>query len=1270
MKRKYKYFAAILSLVILFTDKYSQKIDRTFWIANGDVYVLMQNFDSLIVGGTFTILSRPKARISELKYPSGSANKYFPSVYNNQVNSITYSSNGDLYLGGNFTQMTDTSGQIFNIQYIAKISNNGNIDTTFLPGGTNNTVRKVLIHNNFLYFAGDFTSAGGQPRNNIARYDLITNTLDPWFLNVSGAVYDMMFDGDTLYIVGTFGSVQGVPRNRAAKILLPNTVLPWNPNANNTVLTIRKHNNIIFLGGVFTQLGPTLVNRIAGVDQISGTVNWSIPNGANNTVNKVFLYSTADSVYLFVGGAFTSIAGVARNYIATYNLTSNALTNWNPNPNNQVFEITRGPTGNTILIGGAFSNFASTSRRYICEINPPDLNYTVTSFAPEPSANINTIAVYDAEKLAIGGSFTSINLKNRVRLAAINLNTDEVTNWAPNINGSVWSLAIYGNELFIGGAFTLVDGVTRNRFASFNISNGALNNRIYSISSTVYGLVPYGDILYIGGAFTTITIGSLNYTRNRLGAINLITNEPTLFNPNLNNEVRSMVVQGNYLYIAGRFTTISGIIRNRIAKLDLSTNDLLPWNPNVGGTQFNGSTAAIYVYSIALGGSRVYFCGDFTQVSGASRMGIAAVDDETGNLIADWSPTLNNIGYDIKYFNNVVYVGGMFTQVNGSSVNRIAAIDGISGNLISTFNPNANNTIRYILVSPVYQKIFIGGAFTSLSNYNLITRLSSLTVPTIVQQYLTVGFTVPEITVPKNSTNNLFYVGLKWLDNTPPEQGVYQVSFNIQSASISIDTSNIKLPSYLQSNFNLTKTPITNGASIIIQGKTPSDLFIDNGIYEAQYNILEVKYNAPDSLGSFVVNLTNSSLAQIRTVLAPFVQSSQNVTDGITSLIINTYSIFPIFTPFFEAYPFAYRKYGDINWDGQINIADLTSIADAIIENYPAVIVSDPLYGPRKFFEFPVGETPINYDNNQVQDRGDRRSADLFGVDGDNEIANGEGDDVIDQMDLATLLDGLLVGVWPNYAIDAIRNKPAFLKTKDNFNSKIKKSFDLSSSIIFNVKKESEQTFRISCVLNAAETIKGLQFSIKNLLKNSEYYKVINNFYDKDVNFYHRKVNDDLNIILFGSKNIIQENGEYVLFELLVESSDFNDNILYNSEIIASVDNFSVNFINVAVASELQFIKEYKLYQNYPNPFNSETNLLFEVPEEAQVIVEVYDILGKKISEIFRSSVNKSRLQLKINFDNIEGKKLNSGVYLISVRAKSIVGEKNFSKTIKAVFLK
>lgn len=74
------------------------------------------------------------------------------------------------------------------------------------------------------------------------------------------------------------------------------------------------------------------------------------------------------------------------------------------------------------------------------------------------------------------------------------------------------------------------------------------------------------------------------------------------------------------------------------------------------------------------------------------------------------------------------------------------------------------------------------------------------------------------------------------------------------------------------------------------------------------------------------------------------------------------------------------------------------------------------------------------------------------------------------------------------------------------------------------------------------------------------------------------------------------------------------------------------------------------LNQNYPNPFNPSTTIEFGVHESANVTLELFDILGRKIQTLVNEVRNPGRYQVRFNANTIA-----SGVYFYRLKANSEV---------------
>lgn len=76
----------------------------------------------------------------------------------------------------------------------------------------------------------------------------------------------------------------------------------------------------------------------------------------------------------------------------------------------------------------------------------------------------------------------------------------------------------------------------------------------------------------------------------------------------------------------------------------------------------------------------------------------------------------------------------------------------------------------------------------------------------------------------------------------------------------------------------------------------------------------------------------------------------------------------------------------------------------------------------------------------------------------------------------------------------------------------------------------------------------------------------------------------------------------------------------------------------------------YSLGQNYPNPFNPTTIIRYELPIASRVTLEVFDVLGRRVSTLVDAQQAAGRHEVLFDASS-----LSSGQYLVRIQAGSFV---------------
>ena len=620
------------------------------------------------------------------------------------------------------------------------------------PNFPNPVVYSVAVSGSTAYLGGRFDYVGPPTGSSVAADPVTGAVVAPW-PGVSGDVFAVASDGaGGFFIGGLFRSVGPRRASNLAHIKSDGSLdTNWTGTTNGTVYALAVSGTTVYVGGAFSQADGAAHVNLAALTKSTGAEvsNPSFTAGATGTgafVAALRLDGTATRLY--VGGVFSSLAGVPRTNVGAINTATNSIdANWVASANAVVYAIAvdsvavppRVPSGN-VYIGGAFTTVTGGADRQHAAGFASD-GTLLANWDPGPESDVYALDVSPADATVyLGGKFAFVDNEPRGGLAAVTPLSGTASSWDPDTDGQVFAISVAGDgaTVYAGGRFNFVNhGVKqRDNLAAFSASGtGTATGFATSVGGDVdaIALSNDGSRVSIGGIFQAAGTGaSAPLPVRNLAAIDLNTGAATGWGPVVNNEVDVVAVFNNKIYAGGAFTTAVGAngtkARERLAAFDTSSN-VTSWNPAV----HDGKVFALTFSGSGTGNgasSTVYAGGSFTKVScttatapcpGANqivRNSVAAfkadaVDNGFGDLLA-WNPNASDTVFALDYDGaSTVYLGGAFTSLNGTARNFAGSVGITGGGLLTGWNPNMNNTV--FTLAHVGTTEYAGGAFTSVN---------------------------------------------------------------------------------------------------------------------------------------------------------------------------------------------------------------------------------------------------------------------------------------------------------------------------------------------------------------------------------------------------------------------------------------------------------------------------------------------------------------------------------------------------------------------------
>ncbi|MEW6412731.1 MAG: M28 family peptidase [Candidatus Zixiibacteriota bacterium] len=134
------------------------------------------------------------------------------------------------------------------------------------------------------------------------------------------------------------------------------------------------------------------------------------------------------------------------------------------------------------------------------------------------------------------------------------------------------------------------------------------------------------------------------------------------------------------------------------------------------------------------------------------------------------------------------------------------------------------------------------------------------------------------------------------------------------------------------------------------------------------------------------------------------------------------------------------------------------------------------------------------------------------------------------------------------------------------------------------------------------------------------------------------------------------EDYRYVFFDIPLSAFDRTTAITVLRQAIADVTGGSTS---VEDFTDLNVIpSSYALSQNYPNPFNPTTRISYSVPRRAHVTLEVYNILGQKVTTLVDESKAAGNYTISWDGSDERGGKVATGIYFYKLQAGDFIDSK------------
>ncbi|MBM0238227.1 hypothetical protein JNW88_15660 [Micromonospora sp. ATA32] len=413
-------------------------------------------------------------------------------------------------------------------------------------------------------------------------------------------------------LLATVGAALPATPARAVNATHPTVVgadpANWTPHAlDGTVNRIIQIGNRVYLAGTFTRVrdanstAQLAMARLVAFDATTGRIDTTFRPTVNGAVSA--LAASADGRSLYVGGAFSTVNGVAMRSVARLDAASGArVAGFTPaalsGPVNDMRLV-----GGRLILGGAFQSVGGVTRRALAALNAVtgagDSSVNLDVNGPRTTATGVTAPVKvealdvsaDGSRLIFVGNFSSVAGQARHQLAVARLAAAGATlsGWStdryqPACANSIpsylrgvdisadgsWFVAVSTGYTFTG---RLCDAAARFEFGT-DTSGKQPTWVNYTGGDTLLSVAVTGAAVYVGGhqrwldnplGRNSAGVGAVS--RPGIGAIHPLTGRALAWNPTKDRGVGTgeLYATDRGLFVGSDTTVVAGEYHGRVA---------------------------------------------------------------------------------------------------------------------------------------------------------------------------------------------------------------------------------------------------------------------------------------------------------------------------------------------------------------------------------------------------------------------------------------------------------------------------------------------------------------------------------------------------------------------------------------------------------------------------------------------------------------------------------------------------------------------------------